>query len=120
MILENFIDFTPEVFLLLFFIAVLAGTIDTLAGGGGLLTLPALLIAGVPPIPALATNKLQGCWGTATASFLLIRRGRIDFLKVRGLMLFAFFGSCMGTIALQFFPVEKLEIVIPIVISLTL
>ena len=41
-------------------VALAAGFIDTLAGGGGLLTLPGLLLAGLPPVPALATNKLQG------------------------------------------------------------
>lgn len=44
-----------------FFVAMLAGFIDSLAGGGGLLTIPALMAAGMPPAQALATNKLQAC-----------------------------------------------------------
>lgn len=43
------------------FVAMLAGFIDSLAGGGGLLTIPALMAAGMPPAQALATNKLQAC-----------------------------------------------------------
>lgn len=46
-----------------FFVAMLAGFIDSLAGGGGLLTIPALMAAGMPPAQALATNKLQACGG---------------------------------------------------------
>ena len=49
-------------------VALLAGFIDTLAGGGGLLTLPALLLAGLNPVNALATNKLQGTFGSGGAS----------------------------------------------------
>ena len=51
-----------ELLLLLFGIAVLAGFIDTLAGGGGLITVPVLLLSGLSPIQALATNKIQCIW----------------------------------------------------------
>ena len=57
-------------------VALLAGFIDTLAGGGGLLTLPALLLAGLNPVNALATNKLQGTFGSGMATFMLLRRRR--------------------------------------------
>ncbi len=52
-------ELSLEVLGLLFLVAGVAGFIDAMAGGGGLLTLPALLAAGVPPTQALATNKLQ-------------------------------------------------------------
>ena len=47
-----------DIILVLSAIAVLAGFIDAIAGGGGLITVPAILWAGVPPLNALATNKL--------------------------------------------------------------
>jgi len=47
--------------------AVLTGFIEAIAGGGGLIIMPALLFAGVPPMEALGTNKLQSMFGTATA-----------------------------------------------------
>ena len=53
-------EFSFELIALLFAVAVIAGTIDTLAGGGGLITIPALMLSGMPPINALGTNKLQG------------------------------------------------------------
>ena len=52
-------EFGIEIFILLFIVGLLAGTMDTIAGGGGLLTLPALLSVGITPIEALGTNKLQ-------------------------------------------------------------
>ena len=50
-------DFPIELLGILFIVALIAGWVDTLAGGGGLLVLPALLLCGIPPIQALATNK---------------------------------------------------------------
>src|SRR5689334_21238104 len=52
---------------LLTLVAMIAGFVDSIAGGGGILIMPALLWAGVPPIYALGTNKLQSVFGTAIA-----------------------------------------------------
>jgi len=51
----------------LVFVAFSAGYIDAIAGGGGMLNLPALLFAGVPPVSALAVNKVSGIAGTTLA-----------------------------------------------------
>ncbi len=56
------------------FVAMLAGFIDSIAGGGGLLTIPALMAAGMSPANALATNKLQACGGSISATIYFIRR----------------------------------------------
>jgi len=64
----------------LFLVGLVAGFVDAIAGGGGVLTLPALLLSGLPPHLALGTNKGQGVFGTAmslhrfAASDLLHRR----------------------------------------------
>src|SRR5690606_10395085 len=65
----------PSVLITLFAVALLAGGIDAIAGGGGLLTLPALLLAQVPPVNALATNKLQSSFGTFTSALSMRRKG---------------------------------------------
>ena len=57
----------PWIYAALTATAVLTGFVDAVAGGGGLIMMPALLSAGVPPLNALATNKLQSMFGTATA-----------------------------------------------------
>ena len=60
-------------------IGVFAGFFDSISGGGGLLTIPAMLIAGVPPLEALGTNKLQGIFGTASATITFASKGHLDF-----------------------------------------
>lgn len=108
--------FSLEILIFLFIIAVVAGLIDTLAGGGGLIALPALILSGIPPLYALGTNKLQGSMGTATATFMMLRKRRVRWSEVRLLMLAAFIGSAFGTVAVQFIHTEVLSFVIPAVL----
>lgn len=110
------VEFSAEMLLLLFFVALCAGFLDTLAGGGGLITIPALVLSGAPPLAALGTNKLQACVGVATSSFLLFRRGRLDWISLRWLMLSAFIGSAIGTVIIQFVDPSVLTFVIPCVL----
>jgi uncharacterized membrane protein YfcA len=105
-----------DLLLFLFLAAMLAGFIDTLAGGGGLITVPSLMLAGLPPLQVLATNKLQGSFGTGMATWLLAHKEKIRWKQIRGLMLVAFLGSAAGTIFLQFISADKLAMVIPIVL----
>jgi uncharacterized protein len=67
----------------LFAVAALAGCFDSIAGGGGLLTIPALLLAGLDPVSAIATNKLQGAAATLSATATFARRGLIDWRTAR-------------------------------------
>lgn len=106
-------DLAVETLALLFLAATLAGLVDTLAGGGGLITIPALILSGVPPLAALGTNKLQGCLGTATSSFLLFKRKKIHWQELRSMMLTAFIGALLGTLAVQFINTAILSFVIP-------
>ena len=94
-------EFGFEIIALLMGVAFVAGVIDALAGGGGLLTIPALMAAGVPPVQALATNKLQSSFGTASAVLVFARRGRIDFGRFLWPTLAAFAGSVAGAWTLQ-------------------
>lgn len=108
--------FSLEVLSLLFAVAVIAGLLDTLAGGGGLITLPALILSGLPPLAALGTNKLQASMGTATATYLMLKNKRIAWNDVKLLMLAAFAGSVLGTITVQFINTDILSLVIPAVL----
>jgi uncharacterized membrane protein YfcA len=60
-------------------VAVLAGFIDAIAGGGGLIMVPALLFAGVPPLGTLGTNKLQSMFGTAMAFRNYSAKGLVEW-----------------------------------------
>lgn len=105
-----------DIVLILFIAALLAGYIDTLVGGGGLITIPALMLAGVPPIFALGTNKLQATAGSGTASLSLFLKRKIRFADLKGLMAMAFLGSLVGATIVQFFDASLLNVVIPLVI----
>ena len=56
-------EFSIDILAILFAVAFLAAFIDAIAGGGGLITIPALLMIGMPPAMALGTNKLQDFGG---------------------------------------------------------
>lgn len=113
----DLVNFSIELLSLLFIIAIVAGFLDTLAGGGGLLTLPALLMAGIPPLASLATNKLQSTMGTATATLMMIRNRRVKWDNIKHLMLSAFIGSVVGALIVQQINAEALTIVMPVVIA---
>lgn len=109
-------DLTTEVFSLLVLVAFVAGGIDALAGGGGLLTIPALLTAGVPPVAALATNKLQSTIGTGSAVLTFLRAGRIDLRAFALPAAGAFVGSVLGATAVQHVDPGFLTAFVPILL----
>ena len=86
----------PLVVALLSVTALLAGTVDAIAGGGGLITLPALLTAGLPPHIALGTNKGQSVWGSAAALFTFWRMGRVDRRQALYAFPLGLVGSLLG------------------------
>ena len=107
------IEFSNEILTILFFVGLIAGTIDTIAGGGGLLTIPALLWAGLPPTTALATNKLQAIFGTFTASTYFIRKKMVDISSMKLMIVSAFIGSTLGGVALLQIDASILQKIIP-------
>lgn len=108
---------TLEVILLLTTVAAIAGFIDAIAGGGGLLTIPAMLLANIPPIMTLGTNKLQAASGALTASITMIRKGVVKPSTLKIAITGAFIGSGLGTIAVQLSPPDILEKLIPFLIA---
>ena len=109
-------NFSIEILTFLFFVGVVAGFLDTLVGGGGLLAVPALLLSGIPPIYVLGTNKFQGSMGTGIATFLLFRKKKLDWNSVKSLMFASFIGSILGGVIIQFVDTQFLSFVIPIVL----
>ena len=86
---------------LLFLTGLTAGFVDTLAGGGGLLTLPVLLNLCPNPVIALGTNKLQASFGSTSATFHFARAGTLSLTEVRRAWLLAFLGSLVGSFLVQ-------------------
>ena len=83
-------------------IAFFAGLVDSIAGGGGLLTIPSFLLVGIPPHLAIGTNKLQSSFGSLTAAINYFRLGLIDlnqiWIGVVSTMVGAFLGSWIVTL----------------------
>lgn len=92
---------SPETLAFLMVAALMAGLIDSMAGGGGLITLPALMAAGVPPVAAVATNKLQSSFGTLGACIAYARAGHMDLRTYRWPVIAAFVGSIGGAWLVQ-------------------
>ena len=97
-------------------VAVLTGFIDSIAGGGGLIMMPALLFAGVPPINALATNKLQSMFGTATACVNYARKGLVDWRSNWLSVLLIFIAAGAGVIVVQSVDTRALALIIPLLL----
>lgn len=108
------ISISYELLALLFAVALLAGFIDSIAGGGGLLTVPALLAVGIAPQAALATNKLQSCGGSFSASLYFIRRRMVNLSDIKLSILLAFAGSAFGTLLVLHIQADFLRILLPI------
>lgn len=105
-----------EILSLLILVAFVAGAIDALAGGGGLLTIPALLAAGIPPVSALATNKLQSTIGTGSAVLAFLRSGRIDVRAFALPAAGAFIGSVLGATTVQHVDPSFLTVFVPLLL----
>ncbi len=99
-------------------VATIAGCIDAIAGGGGLLTLPSLLLAGLDPVSALATNKVQGAAGSVSATVHFARKGLIDWRLGRWIMLASGVAAVLGALCVTFLSREALNIAVPIVLIL--
>lgn len=104
----------PLVLLALGLAGALAGFVDAIAGGGGLIALPALLTAGVPPVHALATNKLQGTVGTAIATRTYWRRGFVEIRRLVPAIVATYLGGLAGAYAVQLVDVGMLERLVPV------
>ena len=106
----------PWLYPLMTVTAVLTGFIDAVAGGGGLIMLPALLFAGASPIQALATNKLQSVFGTAVATRNYARAGLVNWRDHKLSIAFAFIGASAGVLIVQAVEASVLALIVPLLL----
>lgn len=107
---------SPEILLALSAVAFIAGFIDAIAGGGGLITVPALLTVGVPPHLVLGTNKLSSTFGSAIASFAYYRRKLFSPKLWWPNLLTTAMGALAGAIVAHSLSAEFLERFLPIIV----
>lgn len=89
-------DITFHLLLLLCAAAFFAGFVDSIAGGGGLISVPAMLIAGIPPLQTLGTNKVQSIFGAASATLAYARKGHVQLREQLPMALMAVMGGALG------------------------
>lgn len=103
----------PLVLLALAGAGMLAGFVDAIAGGGGLIALPALLAAGVPPIAALGTNKLQSMIGTGAAALTYWRGGFVSFRALAVAIAATYAAAILGAYVVKQIDIVVLEVAVP-------
>lgn len=105
-----------ETLLLLMAAGFVGGFIDAVAGGGGLITVPVLLLAGANPVTALATNKIQGLFGAATAALAYAKGGHVDLRAQAGSALIAFVASIVGALLITVLPTDWIRLFLPVLL----
>jgi len=115
--MDPFLD--PSVILTLCSVGFVAGFIDAIAGGGGMLTVPTLLTTGLPPHLALGTNKLAATFGSFTASVTFYKKKLFDPHFWRYSLISTAIGAIIGTILVNYLSTEFLDKVLPILIMIT-
>ena len=114
--MELTLDFTTM--LLLGGAALLAGFIDAIAGGGGMLVMPALLGIGMPPHLVIGTNKLVGTFGTFSASLTFMRKGLLQPARWWAMSFGTFVGAGIGAVLIYLMSAGVLKRLLPLAILL--
>ncbi|WP_213406263.1 TSUP family transporter [Staphylococcus pasteuri] len=106
------------VILIIVLFGFLAAFIDSVVGGGGLISTPALLAIGLPPAVALGTNKLASSFGTLTSTIKFVRSGNVDLKIVAKLFPFVLVASVGGAYLAIMLPAQLLKPLIIVALSL--
>jgi len=109
-------EVTMQVLALLVVAAFVAGFVDSIAGGGGLITVPVLLIAGLDPVTALATNKVQGVFGAGAAALSYARAGHVDLRRQAAPALVSFAAAVGGALCASSLPVGVIRAGLPVIL----
>jgi len=99
----------------------LASFIDSVVGGGGLISLPAIMLTGLPPVVALGTNKAAAFLGALTSVISFMRSGKVDFKIIKYLFPLSFIGSLIGVFVVREIPPDFLRpLVVVMLIAVTI
>ncbi len=112
-------ELTLETFIIVCPLVFLAGLIDAIGGGGGLISLPAYMIAGLPPHTCIATNKMSSTFGTALATMRFIRAGLVNLKLAVPAVISAIVGSSIGAHISLILPEEVMKYVLVVVLPVS-
>lgn len=113
-------DLDISLVIILIVFGFLGAFLNSIVGGGGLITLPALLFVGLPPATAIATNKLAATLGNLTSMLTFLRAGKIDFKLLRPIIPLVFIGSMLGAITVNYISPNLLKPLIFIMLVIVL
>lgn len=113
-------DWHLSVIVMIMFFGFIASFIDSVVGGGGLISTPALLAVGLPPSVALGTNKFASSFSTLTSAFKFLRSGKVDLKVVGKLFPFVFLASGVGAILATYLPANILKPLIIVVLTIVI
>ncbi len=114
----DLLSVTPELFIVLLLAAFCAGCIDSVVGGGGMIQLPALLMApGFSPVAALSTNKVASSMGTLTSASTYIRSLKIPWKILLPVAFLAFCASAAGAYCATILPAHIFRPAIVVVLA---
>lgn len=97
-------------------VGLVAGFVDAIAGGGGLIAVPALLSVGIPPVTAFGTNKLQSVIGTGMATLTYWRRGFVPLRALAYAIPATFVGAFLGALAVKSVDTALLGYAVPVML----
>lgn len=107
------VDLALHLLVFLFFAAFLAGFIDSIAGGGGMITIPAMLLAGIPPLETLGTNKLQSLFGSGSATLAYAHAGHVRLGEQLPMAALSALGAVFGALLATVVPGDVLKVILP-------
>jgi uncharacterized protein len=109
------------ILLLIFAVGLVAGFVDAIAGGGGLIMLPGLIFTGLPVGSAIATNKLCGTFGALTSSLKFAQARQVDWRACGAMAIPVILGAYLGSRSIDLLPTAWAEpLVIVLMIAITL
>lgn len=111
-------ELEPLVLVALGFVGLLAGFVDAVAGGGGLIAVPVLISVGLPPVVAFGTNKAQSAIGTLIAAITYWRRGFVSLAALAVAIPVTFAGSFLGAVAVKSIDTSVLQVAVPVALIL--
>lgn len=106
----------PWMYPVLTAIALVTGLVDAVAGGGGLIMMPALITLGLPPHLTLGTNKVQSMCGTTMATWRYHRAGLFTLAGNGLLVAITFAGALIGALIIQHFDPKALALIVPVLL----
>ncbi len=107
---------SPALYAALGSLAVVTGAVDAVAGGGGLIMMPALIATGLPPHWVLGTNKLQSIIGTTTAAWRFRRAGLFSLRAGLPLAVLSLIGAAVGALLIRRIDAHALRLIVPLLL----